>query len=83
MDILYLCLLSSGRVIVCIIFGIAHAQKSLGCKKNTWFCSIQCYTQNETIPKNKVKNFLFEFWRALARAVTHAVMHLSSDGGGT
>ncbi len=25
-------------------------------KKNTWLCSIQCYTQNETIPPKKVKN---------------------------
>ncbi len=26
----------------------------LGCKKNTWVCRIQCYTQNET-KKFKIK----------------------------
>ncbi len=56
----------------------------LGCKKNTWFRSIQCYTQNETTPPKKVVKkddiCLFEFWCSLARAVTHAVTYLSSDG---
>ncbi len=54
-------------------------------KKNTWFCSIQCYTQNETIPPKKwkkVANYLFEFLRSPPRAVTHAVTHLSCDGAG-
>ncbi len=49
-------LLSSGIVIVCIHYGIAHTQKNcVLVLKNTWFCSIQCYTQNETFLKKKEK----------------------------
>ncbi len=59
------------RVIVCIRYGINYAQKQrLGGKKSTLFCSIQCYTQNETIQKKKkseryAEDCLFELRRAL------------------
>ncbi len=37
--------------------GIVYChQDVLVVKKSTLFCSIQCYTQNETIPKKKVKH---------------------------
>ncbi len=52
-----------------------YAQKQrLGGNKTTLFCSIQCYTQNETIPKNK-KVYLSK--KPIAKL--HQMTHLSSD----
>ncbi len=45
--------------IVCICYGITHTQKNciLVVKQITWFYSIQCYTQNKTIPPKNGKLF--------------------------
>ncbi len=44
----------SGRVIVCVRYGIHYAKKRrIRGKTTTRFCSKQCHKQNETIQKNK------------------------------
>ncbi len=57
-------------------------------KKTAWFCSRQCPKQNEIIQKKKEvkdtrKIVYLNSGAPSRRRVTHAVTHLSSDGGVT
>ncbi len=49
-------------------------------KKHTYILVAYSVTHRMRPSKKKAENCLFEFWRALATAVTHAMTHLSSDG---
>ncbi len=56
----------------------------LGCKKPHGFVTYRTTHRMRPSPpkkRKKAKHCLFEFWRSLAVAVTHAGTHLLSDGG--